>query len=136
MIVVDTNILAYLFIAGEKTALAQQLFQREPVWITPAIWPHEFLNVLASFVKFGGGTIEEARNIWQQSQRFMAGRVVETNLAQALELAVLHDLSTYDAQYVTLAQNKQCLLVTEDKKLTGKLPGTAVSMTDFLQTGD
>lgn len=32
MVIVDTNILAYLLIVGERTADAQSLYDRDPDW--------------------------------------------------------------------------------------------------------
>ena len=48
MIVVDTNVIAYVLIEGDKTALAQQVAKKDPDWKVPPLWRHEFLNVLAT----------------------------------------------------------------------------------------
>ncbi len=37
MIVVDSNILAYLYLPGEHTAAAEALLQREPDWAAPVL---------------------------------------------------------------------------------------------------
>ena len=51
MIVVDTNVLAYLYLPGEQTLDAKSLFQREPEWVAPPLWRSEFRNILAAYVR-------------------------------------------------------------------------------------
>ncbi len=49
MIVVDTNVICYLLMPGERTAAAERLFREEPEWIAPRLWLDELLNVLATY---------------------------------------------------------------------------------------
>ena len=53
MIVVDANVIAYRFIVGEKTGLACQVQEKDADWVVPALWRHEFLNVLATAARAG-----------------------------------------------------------------------------------
>ena len=46
MIVVDTNIIAYLHISGEFTPVAIQALEKDPHWIVPPLWQSEYRNVL------------------------------------------------------------------------------------------
>ncbi len=133
MIVIDTNIIAYLLIKGEHTQNAQQLFTYHLDWAVPALWRHEFLNILATFVNHGGGNITDALMLWQKAQSLMANRELEINLSDALTLATTSKISAYDAQFVTLAKKLGCPLITEDKKLQ-KAFAEAQSVQDFLDT--
>ena len=45
MIVVDSNVLAYLYLPGEHTAEAEALLVREPDWAAPVLWRSEFRNI-------------------------------------------------------------------------------------------
>ena len=47
MVVVDTNILAYLLISGDRTDLARALAKRDPDWKSDAFALIEFSNILA-----------------------------------------------------------------------------------------
>lgn len=47
MIVVDSNVIAYLYLQGEHTAAAERLLLHEPDWAAPALWRSEFRNILA-----------------------------------------------------------------------------------------
>lgn len=132
MIVVDVNIIAYLLIEGEKTQLARQLYQFNSSWHAPSLWSHEFLNVLASNVKFGGITLSQANEAWENGRILLSKRTKPIDPQQALALAVKQQISAYDAQYIVLAHALNCPLLTEDAKLCNKLPDTAVRMADFL----
>ncbi len=132
MIVVDTNIIAYLFISGNKTTLSQQLFQRDSNWIVPPLWRHEFLNVLATYVRHGGGNLGDAKSIWRQSIQFLAKQERDLNMPSALQLTTKFSISAYDAQFVALAQATTVPLITEDRQLLTLFPNQALSMNDFI----
>jgi predicted nucleic acid-binding protein len=44
MIVVDTNVVAYLLLGGEKTGEARMVFHKDPTWAAPLLWRSEFRN--------------------------------------------------------------------------------------------
>lgn len=50
MIVVDTNILAYLYLPNDLTANAEKLLRQEPEWAAPILWRSEFRNVLTGYL--------------------------------------------------------------------------------------
>lgn len=131
MIVVDVNVVAYLLIQSDSTALAQAVWQRDPVWLLPPLWRHEYLNVLATYVKTGGATLEEARSLWSEALRLFAAGEREVDMGQALVLAVEHGISAYDGQYVALAAELRLPLVTADRRLRKAFPGRLFSMAEF-----
>jgi predicted nucleic acid-binding protein len=53
MVVVDTNILAYLLIKGDRTADAQALFTRDAEWRSEGFVLIEFSNILATYQRSG-----------------------------------------------------------------------------------
>lgn len=134
MIVVDTNVIAYLLIAGEKTELAQQAYDKDHVWIVPLLWQHEFLNVLASFVQYGGGSIEDATEIWQQATALFITREHELDMEQALYLAHEHGVSAYDAQFASTALELELPLISEDRRLLHAFPTLARSLHAFIDS--
>ena len=38
MIVVDTNVLAYAVLPGERSAAVRALAERDPHWLAPPLW--------------------------------------------------------------------------------------------------
>jgi len=53
MIVVDVNTIAYLWIPGEMTQLAENALARDPHWVSSTLWRSEFRNILAGYLRRG-----------------------------------------------------------------------------------
>lgn len=51
MIVVDVNTIAYLWIPGEMTELAEKALSRDPHWVSSILWRSEFRNILAGYLR-------------------------------------------------------------------------------------
>ena len=60
MIVVDTNILAYLYLPTEHTQKVEALLTNDPEWIVPTLWRSEFRNVLALYLRKSLLTFDQA----------------------------------------------------------------------------
>lgn len=131
MIVVDINVIVYLMIEGEKTEMAQRTYRQDSAWFVPPLWRHEFLNVLATFVRHGGIELDEAIKLWQRGIHLFASGEREVDMSYVLRLAGQHHISAYDAQYVTLAMALSVPLVTEDQQLLKTFPDMALSMQEF-----
>ena len=132
MIVVDVNVIAYFFIEGEKTASARDLLRRD--WRLPALWRHEYLNVLATFVREDGATIADAKTLWQRGIELFGPREQDPDMESALDLATENRVSAYDAQYVALARQLQTVCVTEDQRLLKTFPELTRTMQAFAAT--
>ncbi|MDD5675969.1 MAG: type II toxin-antitoxin system VapC family toxin [Chitinivibrionales bacterium] len=132
MIVVDANVIAYRFIAGEKTDYACRVQEKDRDWIVPVLWRHEFLNVLATTTRAGIITISEACTVWRAAIHALAQNEQTVDFEKALCCAVDGTISAYDAQYITLARNLNCFCITEDARLCKACPGAAISMRIFL----
>ncbi len=134
MIVADANLLVYHFIQGVKTELARQVSEADDDWLVPALWRHGFANALAMSVREAGLSPELALSVYDDAQALLSAREQVVNMADALQLAVAHSISVYDAEYVVLAQCRHVPLVTEDKELLRKFPETAISMRGFVSS--
>jgi predicted nucleic acid-binding protein len=131
MIVVDANVIAYLLIVGDKTELAQAAWQRDPHWITPALWRHELLNILATYVRSNAMPLDAALNTWRQAVTLLAPDEEVPSLELALMLAASHQISANDAQYIALSREKGLPLLSEDRALQRKFPETVRSLAEF-----
>lgn len=131
MIAVDTNVVVYLFIEGELTAAARALREADPHWRLPPPWQHEYLNVLAAYVRSGGTDIATARDLWRTAVHLLADGECAVNMEEALDLAVTHGISAYDAQFVALAQTLRVNLITEDRRLLKRFEGLAIPLSSF-----
>ena len=131
MIVVDTNTIAYYLIQGERTTEARQVREKDPDWIVPGLWRHEFLNILALYAQQDGLSLEQCRDIWLESQALLADGEREPDMPRALGIAVENKVSSYDAQFISLARQHALHCVTSDTELLRKFPETAIGMPDF-----
>jgi len=134
MIVVDVNVIAYLFIVGDKTDEARQLAVTDREWRIPFLWRHEFLNVVATYIRHGGISVDEGKALYRRANQYLAASEMSVDMERALELATAHGCSAYDAQYAALAEALRVHLVTEDKKLTTQFPAMARTMKTHILT--
>ncbi len=59
MIVVDTNVGAYLLLPGSHSALVDDLLIQQPGWAVPHLWRIEWRNVLAGYLRRGDLDLEQ-----------------------------------------------------------------------------
>jgi predicted nucleic acid-binding protein len=133
LIVVDTNIISYLLIRGEQTPKARLLLNQEEKWAAPSFWRIEFLNVLMNYSRYQKLPPDDVRSIWKAS--FHLAHLCEESIeaGQALELALKHKISGYDALFVALAKNLGTVCVTQDKALRKAVPHLTTTLDEFLK---
>lgn len=129
MIVVDTNVLAYLFLPGDFTAQAEALLERDPDWVAPVLWKSEFRNILAGYLRRRTLSYEQVCDFQAEAESLLYGREYEVDSRKVLELVRDSDCSAYDCEFVALAMNLGATLVTMDGKLLRAFPAQAVSLT-------
>lgn len=125
MIVVDTNVLAYLYLPGEHTEAAEHLLQRKPDWHAPILWRSEFRNILAGYMRRGGLSFEQAFAIQTEAEALLSGAEHEPDSRRVLELVKASDCSAYDCEFVALAESLGVTVVTMDAKLIKAFPKIA-----------
>ena len=122
MIAVDVNIVVHLFIEGSHSTESQSLFKKDSHWILPDIWIHEMTNVLSTYVKHGGMSLENGIKILNDALNYFADSTFSLSMAEVLSLSVNYNISGYDAAYIVLAKYNKIPLLTLDKKLSGLVP--------------
>ena len=131
MIVVDTNILAYLFIDTPFTSAAERLRAREEEWAAPILWRSEFRNTLALYLHQSLITIDEAVRIQGLAESHMLDREYTIPSNDVLILANASGCSAYDCEFAALAFQLDCQLITMDKKLARAFPQIARILVDL-----
>ena len=134
MIVVDTNILAYLVIPGDKTEQAEATLLKCREWAAPFLWRSELRNVLSLYIKTGKLSIEAAFQSISDAEAVVSGRTYHVDNLRVLELAFESGCTAYDCEFVCLSEKLNVPLVTSDKKLLAAFPGPAISMQAFLES--
>ncbi len=128
MIVVDSNVVAYLYLPGDHTAKAEALLERDPDWAVPVLWRSEFRNILAGYLRRKTLTFAQACGLQNEAEDLLAGSEFEVDSKAVLELVRDSDCSAYDCEFVALAQKLQIRLVTMDAKLLKSFPKDADSL--------
>jgi predicted nucleic acid-binding protein len=128
MIVVDSNVLAYLYLPSEYTADAEALLESDPQWAAPILWRSEFRNVLAGFLRRKTLTFDQAYAVQCEAENLLAGAEFEVDSRAVLELVRDSQCSAYDCEFVALATQLNTKLVTMDKKVLGSFPQHAVAL--------
>ena len=73
MIVVDTNVIVYLYLPTSHTKAAETLLLHDAEWAAPVLWRSEFRNVLAGYMRRMLVTFEEAISIQSEAELLLAG---------------------------------------------------------------
>lgn len=128
MIVVDTNILAYLYLPTTHTSQVETLLGTDSEWAAPTLWRSEFRNVLAGYLRRGVLTFDAALNIQAEAESLLAGNEHDVDSARVLELVRDSDCSAYDCEFVALAMRLGVELVTSDAQLLHAFPQCATSL--------
>lgn len=132
MIVVDTNIISYFYISGEKSQLAEQLLSADSDWNAPILWRSEFRNVLALYLRKNILTFDAVLLIIQQAEKLLTDAEYEIPSAHIMQLASSSHCSAYDCEFIALAQYLDSPLITEDKKVLREFPNIAKSLESYL----
>ena len=128
MIVVDSNVLAYLYLPGEYTAVAETLLEHDPEWVAPLLWKSEFRNILTGYMRRGALTFEQACSLQREAESLLAGSEFEVDSLSVFELVRDSDCSAYDCEFIALALRLETKLVTMDKKLLRAFPKRTVAL--------
>lgn len=131
MIVVDTNVIAYLHIPGQWTEHARSALLRDAAWAAPVLWRSELRNILATYVRREELSLPEAILVQQTAEELMADREYTIPSADVLEISAQGRCSAYDGEFVTLARRLDLPFVTSDRRLLQSFPRVAVPLEEF-----
>lgn len=131
MIVADSNLVAYLLIPGEKSALADRILLKDSVWIVPLICRSEMRNILTLYIRHEGMTLAQARSTMRKAEALLRNREYAVPSDTILELTSRHAVTAYDGEYVVLAKQLGVTLITFDRPIRRAFPDIAVDPKAF-----
>ena len=131
MIVVDTNIIGYLYLSSEHSTRAEQALLRDPEWAAPLLWRSELRNVLALYMRRDLLSLQTAQQIMAEATTLMQGGEYQVTSLHVLNLAATSTCSAYDCEFVALAQDLGVPLVTVDQQILSQFPTLARSLDAF-----
>lgn len=133
MIVVDTNVICYRWIASSRSAAAETALAKDPDWIVPVLWRSEFRNVLATATRRKALTIEAAKEIARKAEASFQRCEFAVSSDAVLQLVATSGCTAYDCEFVALAEVHQVPLVTVDRQILEAFPKVAISLEKFVQ---
>jgi len=134
VIVVDSNVIAYCWVNGPLTALAQRVRTRDPDWHVPILWRSEMRSILTGYLRDGSLMAPHIALIMEAAEGALAGREHLVPSASVFEIADKSRLSAYDCEFVALAAVLAVPLVTADKAVLKAFPDRALTMETFTRT--
>ncbi len=132
MIVVDTNIISYLYITGDNSQLSENLLSFDSHWVAPLLWRSEFRNVLSLYLRKKILNLDEVLLLIQQAEKLLNDHEYEIPSINIMQLVKNSQCSTYDCEFVALAQYLEVPFITADKKIIREFPTTAKPIRSFL----
>ncbi len=132
MIVADTNIITYLLLPTTYTSSVDCLYKIDPDWAAPTLWKSEFRNVLALYLRKKIITLEKALQLQDIAESIIAQNEFDISSPQVLALVENSSCSSYDCEFIALANQLNIQFVTQDKKILKEFPSSAISISDFL----
>ena len=134
MIVVDTNIIAYMTFETRHSAMVTLLHQKDPVWEVPSLWKSEFLSILALYSRKGLIDYQESLSALDFAERLISSREHKVSPRDVLDAVADSSCSSYDCEFLALAGKLGTKLITYDKKMQEEFPKTALSPEAYLAT--
>ncbi|VAW69401.1 InterPro IPR002716 [hydrothermal vent metagenome] len=132
MIIADTNIVSYLLLPTSYTDPLERLYEIDSDWSAPVLWRSEFRNVLALYLRKNIISLDKAVQLQDTAESMIIQNEYEVSSSQVLALVEKNSCSSYDCEFVALAQYLDTKLVTQDKKILREFPSAAISIADFL----
>lgn len=133
MIVVDTNIISYLFLKGEQSIQVKELLKKDSNWVSPILWKSEFRSVLSLYIRKQFLSLIEAKTLMDEAEHFMRGSEFNINSDQIFDLVTNSNCSSYDCEFVALAKDLSIPLITNDKKIIKEFPQFVYYIKDYLK---
>ena len=134
MIVVDTNIISYLYLPTKYSEFTEQLIKQEPIWAVPVLWKSEFRNVLTGYLRRDLIDFDSVIAILQEAEDLMSTHEYQLSSIQVIKLVLESDCSAYDCEFVALAKQLGTKFVTQGKKILRNFPETALSLESYLNS--
>ena len=132
MIVVDTNIIAYLYLSSDRSTQAEKALLKDPLWCAPLLWRSELRNVLAHYLRKNILDLAEIQQIMGEASQLLQGREYMVTSQHVLRLVAGSTCSAYDCEFVALAGDLGLHLITTDKQILNQFPNIAISLEEFV----
>lgn len=131
MIVVDTNVIASMWVPNEMDEWVYKVLRKDNDWVAPLLWRSEFRNVLSIYLRKEILEISVVLLAIEEAEQLMEANEFEVNSTQVMSFVANSSCSAYDCEFVALADDLNIQLVTFDRKITLEFPEIAISPKEF-----
>ncbi len=132
MLVIDTNIIAPLYVRSARTDAVTMLFAQDSIWRTEPLALIELSNVLITYERARYILAATARGCLKRAAAFLQPNLFRVSHQAALDAALRYGTTAYDARFLALADHLGQRLVTEDAKLRAAAPKLTQSLAEAL----
>lgn len=133
MIVVDSNVVAYYWVNGPLTEIAQRVQTTDSEWHVPLLWRSEMRSILTGYLRDGSLSAEQVTRLMSSAEESFVGREHIVPSGKVFQIAGETRLSAYDCEFVALASTLGVPLVTADKAVLKAFPDRALTMQQFVE---
>src|SRR5699024_6874473 len=117
---------------NDMDELAYNVLEKDSDWIAPVLWRSEFRNVLAIYLRADILALPIALQAIEEAEQLMDSKEFEVNSTQVLSLVSDSSCSSYDCEFVALADDLNTKLVTFDKKINKEFSNIAIHPKQFI----
>jgi predicted nucleic acid-binding protein len=133
MIVVDTNVIASLWVPNDMDEWVYKVLKKDDDWVAPLLWRSEFRNVLSIYLRKHILELSVVLQATEEAEQLMNANEFEVNSTQVMSLVSDSSCSAYDCEFVALADDLNTRLVTFDKRIVREFPDIAIDPKEFLK---
>ena len=132
MIVVDSNVVAYYWVNGPLTEIAQRVQEKDAEWHAPVLWRSELRSVLTGYLRDGSLSGAQIARVMAAAEESFASREHIVPSDKVFQIVGETRLSAYDCEFVALASMLDVPLVTADRAVLKAIPERAMTMQQFV----
>ena len=131
MIVVDTNVIASMWVPNDLDEWVYKVLKKDDDWVSPLLWRSEFRNVLSIYLRKDILEFSVVLQATEEAEQLMDANEFEVNSTQVMSFVLDSSCSAYDCEFVALADDLDVPLVTFDKKILREFPNIAIHPKEF-----
>ena len=133
MIVADANAVVALVLPGDASECSERLQLAEPMWVAPPLILSELRSVFSKLVRSGRQTATEGMGLLDVAVDALDAVTFEPDTRRVFELVASSGCSSYDCEYVAVAEELGCPLATADQQVLRAFPEIAKHPRDLVK---
>ena len=132
MIVVDTNVIASMWVPNDMDEWVYKVLKKDDDWVAPLLWRSEFRNILSLYLRREMLELSVVLQATEEAEQLMNTNEFEVNSIQVMSFVSDSSCSAYDCEFVALADDLNVQLITFDKKIIHEFPNIAIGPEEFV----